>query len=352
METLKCNSDHIKTMKKLRYIFFALAAIITASCSKHNTDGPQPLNSYIFFDAGMSDIVETKTEQIPVDVFQNDDTAFGVLGFYQDNAPIFNGYTNNIAHVYREDGLYKYDNLAVWQGTSHRFSAFYPYDDELLSSVKVGTDNIPYIEYTQPWDKSDMKDILGAYTEVENANPASVNEPVELHFYHLLWAFNVVIKNSQTLEVTADEKIENPSLIIKKITLSLGDFPKNANLKLDQNFSVIPGSAVPEPESVILYSEETGEEVVSGEIGQFGPLLFIPVTSLTYKITVDYTTQSGFSDTFTYPASGYISVSSTFSKGQVYNLVIEKTNDKFFVGNINNDGNWDDWNQNVNHEFE
>lgn len=349
METLKCNSDHIKTMKKLRYIFFALAAIITASCSKHNTDGLQPLNSYIFFDAGMSDIVETKTELIPDDVFQNDGTAFGVLGFYQDNAPIFNGYTNNIARVYREDGLYKYDNLALWQGTSHRFSAFYPYD-ELLSSVKVGTDNIPYIEYTQPWDMADMKDILGAYTEVENANPASVNEPVELHFNHLLWAFNVVIKNSQTLDVTADEKIENPSLIIKKITLSLGDFPKNANLKLDQNFSVIPGSAV--PESVILYSEETGEQVVSGKSGTFGPLLFIPVTSLTYKITVDYTTQSGFSDTFTYPASGYISVSSTFSKGQVYNLVIEKSNDRFFVGKIDNSGNWTDFDRNLEHNFE
>lgn len=338
-------------MKKLRYIFFALAAIITASCSKHNTDGPQPLNPYIFFEAGMSDIAQTRTELIADDVFTKDGAQFGVLGFYEDGKPIFDGYEDNIANVYRTDGLYRYDNLAVWQGNTHRFSAFYPYD-ELLNSVKIGTDNIPYIEYTQPWDKSDMKDILGAYTEVENANPASVNEPVELHFHHLLWAFNVVIKNSQTLEVTADENIENPSLIIKKITLSLGDFPKNANLKLDQNFSVIPGSAVPEPESVILYSEETGEQVVSGKSGTFGPLLFIPVTSLTYKITVDYTTQSGFSDTFTYPANGYISVSSTFSKGQVYNLVIEKTNDKFFVGNINNDGNWDDWNQNVNHEFE
>ena len=101
MVTLKCNSDHIKTMKKLRYIFFALAAIITASCSKHNTDGPQPLNPYFFFDAGMSDIVETKTEMILDDVFQNDDTAFGVLGFYQNNAPIFKGYRNNIAYVYR-----------------------------------------------------------------------------------------------------------------------------------------------------------------------------------------------------------------------------------------------------------
>lgn len=336
-------------MKKLRYIFFALAAILTASCSKHNTDGPQPLNSYIFFDAGMSDIVETKTELIPDDVFQNDGTAFGVLGFYQDNAPIFNGYTNNIARVYREDGLYKYDNLALWQGTSHRFSAFYPYD-ELLSSVKVGADNIPYIEYTQPWDKSDMKDILGAYTEVENANPAKKNESVQVHFQHLLWAFNIVIRNSQNLEVTPAGNIENPHVIIKEVTLSLKDFPEKANLRVDQGFTVSYGSGI--SQTCVLYSDEAGEQIDSGKPGTFGPLLFIPVSNLSYKVTVKYTTQSGFSDTFTYPASGYISVSSTFSKGQVYNLVIEKTNDKFFVGNINNDGKWDDWNQNVNHEFE
>lgn len=338
----------MKTMEKIRYIFLALAAVTAVSCSKHNTDGPQPLNPYIFFEAGMSDIVETRTELIPQDVFEKDGAEFGVLGFYEDNKPIFNGYENNIANVYRDDDLYKYDNLAVWQGSTHRFSAFYPYG-ELLESVKVA-DNVPYIEYTQPWDMAHMKDILGAYTEVVNKNPDSTNEPVKFRFQHLLWKFNVVIKNSQTLEVTADEKIENPSLIIKKITLSLGDFPKNANLKLDQNFSVIPGSAV--PESVILYSEETGEQVVSGKSGRFGPLLFIPVTRLTYKITVDYTTQSGFSDTFTYPANGYKSVSSQFLKGQVYNLTIEKTNDRFFVGNIGNDGNWDDWEENLNHDFE
>ena len=350
METLKCNSDHIKTMKKLRYIFFALAAIITASCSKHNTDGPQPLNSYIFFDAGMSDIVETKTEQIPVDVFTKDGAQFGVLGFYEDGAPVFNGYPGNIANVYRADGLYKYDKLAVWQGTTHTFSAFYPYDDELLSSVKVGTDNIPYIEYTQPWNMADMKDILGSYTQVESKNPDSVNDAVSLHFHHLLWKFNVVIRNSQTVEVTASENITNPSIAIKKVTLSLKDFPKTANLKLDQNFSVSPGEVV--TENVVMYSDETGQQIASGSSSTFGPLLFIPVSGLSYKITIDYTTQGGVNDTFTYPADEYQPVSSSFSKGQVCKLTIEKSNDRFFVGNINNDGNWDDWNQNVNHEFE
>ena len=351
MVTLKCNSYQMKTMKKIRYIFLALAAVTAVSCSKHNTDGPQPLNPYIFFEAGMSDIVETKTEMILDDVFQNDDTAFGVLGFYQNNAPIFNEYTNNIERVYREGGLYKYDNLAVWQGTSHRFSAFYPYY-ELLNSVKIGTDNIPYIEYTQPWDMSDMKDILGAYTEVENANPASVNKPVELHFHHLLWAFNVVIKNSQTLEVTAEGDIENPALIINEVTISLKNFPGTADLKLNDGFSIDYGPGV--SEDCVLYSDENGEQenggqITSGKSSTYGPLLFIPVTGLSFQLTIKYTTPGGVNDTFVYQYES----EAEFSKGQVYNLTIDKTNDKFFVGIIYEDENrWIDWENNVDHTFE
>lgn len=338
METLKCNSDHIKTMKKLRYIFFALAAIITASCSKHNTDGPQPLNSYIFFDAGMSDIVETKTERIPVDVFQNDGTAFGVLGFYQNNAPIFNGYRNNIAYVYREDGLYKYDDLAVWQGSTHRFSAFYPYG-ELLESVKVA-DNVPYIEYTQPWNMAAMKDILGAYTEVENANPTSTNEPVKFRFQHLLWKFNVVIKNSQTLEVNPEDEIIDTYLAIKEVSISLQDFPSTANLNLDKDFTVTP--VTKSPNSCILYSAETEAEGVieTDQTKTFGPLLFIPVPTLKYQVTVEYVITGGETVTYTYPSAGqYQTLSTPLEHGKVYNITIDKKNDKFFVGI--EPGSWD-----------
>lgn len=339
----------MKTMKKIRYIFLSLAAVTAVSCSKHNTDGPQPLNPYIFFEAGMSDITQTRTELIADDVFTKDGAQFGVLGFYKDGAPVFNGYTGNIANVYRADGLYKYDKLAVWQGTTHTFSAFYPYD-ELLDNVKVGTDKVPYIEYTQPWDMANMKDILGAYTQVENTNPTSTNAAVALHFQHLLWAFNVVIRNSQTVEVTASENITNPSIAIKKVTLSLKDFPKTANLKLDQNFSVSPGEVV--TENVVMYSDETGQQIASGNSSTFGQLLFIPVSGLSYKITIDYTTQGGVNDTFTYPADKYQPVSSSFSKGQVCKLTIEKSNDRFFVGKIDNSGNWTDFDTNLEHNFE
>lgn len=336
----------MKTMKKIRYIFLALAAVTAVSCSKHNTDGPQPLNPYIFFEAGMSDIAQTRTELIADDVFTKDGAQFGVLGFYEDGKPIFDGYEDNIANVYRTDGLYKYDNLAVWQGNTHRFSAFYPYD-ELLGNVKVGSDNVPYIEYTQPWNMAEMKDILGAYTEVVNKNPDSTNEPVKFRFQHLLWKFNVVIKNSQTLEVTAEGNLENPDLIINEVTISLKDFPGTADLKLNDGFSIDYGLGV--SEDCVLYSDENGGKITSGKSYTYGPLLFIPVTGLSFQLTIKYTTQGGVNDTFVYQYES----ESEFSKGQAYNLTIDKTNDKFFVGIIYEDENcWIDWENNVDHTFE
>lgn len=329
----------MKTMKKIRYIFLALAAVTAVSCSKHNTDGLQPLNPYIFFEAGMSDIAQTRTELIADDVFTKDDAEFGVLGFYKDGAPVFNGYTGNIANVYRADGLYKYDKLAVWQGNTHRFSAFYPYD-ELLGNVKVGTDKVPYIEYTQPWNMADMKDILGSYTQVENTNPTSTNAAVALHFHHLLWAFNVVIRNSQTVEVNPDDEVSDTYFAIKEVSISLQDYPSKALLKLDADFTVTPQTT--STNNCTLYSAgaEDGELIVKDESRTYGPLLFIPVSALKYQVTVKYAIKGGKTVTYTYPSAGqYQTLSTPLEHGKVYNLTIDKKNDKFFVGI--EPGSWD-----------
>lgn len=329
----------MKTMKKIRYIFLALAAVTAVSCSKHNTDGPQPLNPYIFFEAGMSDITQTRTELIADDVFTKDGAQFGVLGFYEDGAPVFNGYTGNIANVYRADGLYKYDKLAVWQGTTHTFSAFYPYD-ELLDNVKVGTDKVPYIEYTQPWDMANMKDILGAYTQVENTNPTSTNAAVALHFQHLLWAFNVVIRNSQTVDVNPDDEVSDTYFAIKEVSISLQDYPSKALLKLDADFTVTPQTT--STNNCTLYSADDGdgELIVKEESRTYGPLLFIPVSALKYQVTVKYAIKGGQIVTYTYPSAGqYQTLSTPLEHGKVYNLTIDKKNDKFFVGI--EPGSWD-----------
>lgn len=328
-------------MKRILNILFAFTAAIAVSCSKHNAVGLGPGSSYIFFEPDMLDITETKADLI-TELPKTDGTAFGVLGFYSDKRPIFTGYTNNIARVYRNSGVYKYDNLSPWVGNQHIFYAFYPYND-LQGKVRVGdTDKIPYISYTQPTAMADMKDILGTSIVSDPVNS------VQLHFQHLLWAFNIVFKNSQSMETTASSTITDPYIKITEVTLKLQGFPTSANLYLDEDYTVTPGTAT-SGKNYTIYSASAGTQIDKGKSHTFGPMLLIPVTELKYQVTIKYTTQGEVSDTYVYPAAGrYKTLSKTFQRGQAYDLTIEKKNDKFFVGI--EPGEWTS--QDVVHSFE
>ena len=213
-------------------------------------------------------------------------------------------------------------------GNQHTFYAFYPYND-LQGKVSVGTDKIPYISYTQPTAMADMKDILG--TSLTVSNPES---PVRLHFQHLLWAFKINVKNSQTNEVNNDgDTIEKPYLKVTEVTFKLEGFPSSVNLNLDENFNVTTNSS--RDLSYTIYSNTTGDQIDRGKSKSYGPLLFVPVTGLKYQVTVKYVTQAGASGTYTYPSSGYKTVSGTTFQpgpGEAYDLTIEKKDDMFFVG--------------------
>ena len=209
-------------------------------------------------------------------------------------------------------------------GSVHTFHAFYPNNDLMKANIETGTDNIPYINYMQPTSSINMKDILGAHAQVTaSASPT----PVALEFQHLLWAFNIVIRNSQTQELTAADPITNPTLTVRKVDLSISGFPQMGSLKLDSGYTVEPSSAKVEQLTYNLYSDETGEQIPAGQFKTYGPLLFMPVSSLTYRVTVEYTTAGGARDTMT---GEYKTVSKTFERGRKYTLTINKTNDKFF----------------------
>ena len=330
----------MKQMKKTTYILLALASFIAAACSKPSPDGPTPVGpespkSYIFFEAGLLDVADTKAELIEGVALPTTD-GFGVIGYYQDNRSIFSGNTNNIAEVNwnSSKGVYEYQNPAPWMGSTHTFHGFYPHD-LLAGSVKVAN-NIPYIEYTQPTSESGMKDILGAYNQVTNT---SAFAPVVMQFQHLLWAFNLTITNSQTAETTATGSIPSPTLTIRKVTLSLSGFPKSVLLKLDSNYSVdvITAGTL----NYTLYSSTSGESIAATKSKTYGPLLFIPVKGINYQVTIEYTTAAGVEDTMVFPAEGYKEVSTEFTHGKSYNLTITKTNDKFFVGKMFNEGAWE-----------
>lgn len=337
----------MKQMKRTTYILLALAALISTACSKPNTDNHPdtvPLKSYIFFEAGVLDVTQTKSSLITGESLPTDaGTSFGVIGFYEDGQPIFNEYTDNIASVYRKQNNegFQYDNLASWMGTRHTFYAFYPYS--VFSNILLDSDNIPYIDYTQPTAENNMIDVLGACSSVSHTTTSAA--PVELEFQHLFWAFNLVINNLQSTETTDGTHVSSPSLTINEVMLKLYDFPKEAKLKLNADYDIDISSRA--DQSYTLFTDNV--QISAGESESFGPLLFIPTTGVKYQISIKYTTQVGFVDTFVYPAEGqYKNLSSEFERGKLYVLTIDKENDKFFVGL--SAGTWDEIT--VNHTFE
>lgn len=340
-------------MKIIRHILFVFLTIIAVSCSKADPEVtgpnvPKPSGPYIFFEPELLDVKETKADLIN-EFPTAEGTAFGVLGFYEGGEPIFDGYDDNnyIAKVYRDNGVYKYDNLSPWMGEKHTFHAFYPYDD-LVGNMKLGTNNVPYIEYTQPSTVEAMKDIIGVRAETNKV------ATVDLKFQHLLWAFNVVIKNSQTTELVGAETLTNPSITIKSVKLTVQGLSKVVFLNLDADYTYSKTSSYADPVTFTIYSSETGETVSTGETNAktFGPLLFVPSSGINYQLIIEYVTQGGVTDTFVYPAANdYKTLRTSFARGQVYNLNIEKKNDKFFVGYLENNGNWGDTEE-FDHTFE
>ena len=120
-------------------------------------------------------------------------------------------------------------------------------------------------------------------------------------------------------------------------------------LKLDSNYSVDVITA--ETLNYTLYSSTSGESIAATKSKTYGPLLFIPVKELNYQVTIEYTTASGDAK-MVYPAEGqYKTVSETaFTHGKSYTLNVTKTNDKFFVGKMLNEGSWED--KDVTHNFQ
>ena len=339
-------------MKLKNHILFALMAIAAIACTKGNMEIEKPSGRYIFFTPKMMEIEQVKAGSSN----EFDGEEFGVLGYYSNGTTaIFGGYENNIALVYKDNGVFKYDKLAPWLEGTHTFYGFYPYS--LSNTVTTGDDNVPYIAYTQPADAENMIDILGSKEVVENPQTDQTEE-VQLHFQHLLWALTIDITNSQTEEIIASgNTIIDPYINIKSVTITINNLLKEAQLKLDNDFTVVPGTAYyDQPVSYTMFTSTDGVQISANNTKTFDPLLFVPTESILCNINIEYTTEGGNTDSFIYPAANeYIELTyneeseTGFKKGNVYNLTINKVNGKFIFGAMINEGAWGD--VTVNHEF-
>lgn len=322
-------------MDKKLYILLVAALLIFSACTERHIGldpAPGSSNSYIFFEPKVYVPVDSKASLIEDSLPTEEGSAFGVMGYAGTNtASIFAD--GGIARVYWNGTVFKYDNLAIWHGneTEHTFYAYYPYS---LTSVNQNNGN-PYILYTQPTSESAMQEVLTASASTKKTS----NLTVPLEFHHRLWALDVVVKNSQTTGVDADNNVTStPTITVTGIDVTVKNFPTSASIYLngtdlvltrDSNGNLLKNNS--NVYSLPIADEDAMNIIATGAQNTYGSLLFLPVPAniFTYQITVKYLDSTGKSAEFT---STEKTSSIAFEAGKKYTLTVNKTNDQFVMG--------------------
>lgn len=352
-------------MKRIHYIVLVAILTVFSGCSELVIDPTQQVpdmsRSYIFFNPLVNETIDSKATLVIGDKLPYDkDTAFGVLGYYNNTSLFGSAYseTNGIARVYRPDNnqLFQYDNLIFWlhPTATHDFYAFYPYQ---INGAIPTINSSNAIVYNQPSaNDATMVDLMTA------KNSTGKSTEVDLTFAHRLWALDVVITNSQTQGLdgsTAGNIITNPSLYIKSVKVHVDDFPTGGTIPLDGSIST-PNTATADY-SYTVFTSADGQEIKSSSATtdqtlyskRYGSLLFIQGAALKYRLEITYVDSRGAdkgTNTFYFPSQTSCQTSNvTFAEGKKYTLTVNKTNDTFVVGTLS-PTDWTDHPQ-IDHEF-
>ena len=313
----RCNGLTENQMKRHSYILLMLAAVLAASCSKHLPDPGQPgspslSGSYIFFEPEVVEHVDTRTTMVEGNTLPLEDgTAFGVMGYAGGNA-IFNNATyhpGGIAKVTRNgagaEAPFTYQGLVQWRDAStiHNFYAYYPYSMQYL--IKTGTNNVPYIEYTQQTDETKMTDILTAHVSTSKV------PIVNLGFGHRLWALDLTVANTRTKKdslynaETKQYEEYDPVIKVKSIKFEFDGFPRSGLIHMDGNITIPDPSTQNNmlPGFTKSYSGRTLNPGTKEALNGSNSFLFLPCGSFRYRLTVEFENALGLSYTSHHPST-------------------------------------------------
>jgi hypothetical protein len=177
-----------------------------------------------------------------------------------------------------------------------------------------------------------MQEVLTASASTKKTS----NLTVPLEFHHRLWALDVVVKNSQTTGVDADNNVTStPTITVTGIDVTVKNFPTSASIYLNGTDLVLTRGS---DDNLLLNNSNVyslpipdGSVIAKGSDETYGSLLFLPVPAniFTYQITVKYLDSTGKSAEFT---STEKTSSIAFEAGKKYTLTVNKTNDQFVMG--------------------
>ena len=273
----------------------ALSLLASASsCTKVNIDNPDLAEQYIGFTSsvGTKAAVESSADM----------REFAVWAAYYIDGNLDNELPMDEVRVYREDNLWLYDELKLWEEGDWHFEAFYPLPSTLAATgvvredaLSVGftapkTEEQPGLEglsinyYYGPTASHDL--MTAEYTR--NYNSASPDaSPVRFEFRHLLSRVSIAVK-------AASDNVTLNSLTFAGMSV-LGEYNTTASgtdkwrlLTEEEALSNVPVGSFPADVTNIetpLPSDGTSVPVISD-------LLLIPQTpgdDADIKVAVNYT---------------------------------------------------------------
>lgn len=329
-------------MKRTTDIFLLTVMLILTGCSKVNgipDSEPGVLEgTYIFFNA---DLPDTKGAMIDGPSLPSEaGTAFGVFGFRPDGTPVFDRYKadanstfDDVAKVYRPTSgsdQFTYDYLSLWHAGTHTFYAYYPYDETqvIIPDTGIDANNRPYITFSQPTTLSSMVDMMTAKTTAQSSEGEVV-----LPFYHRLFAFEVVLRNthhissSQPSETVGKFRINGADVNFTDVTKSAtvyfddgADTDSEPDLVLSQETienisSKLGGTDVSAP--------ATNQQYIDVSLNNGNYYFFIPCESLSVNCTLKYL--NAWNEECEYSLTQTLSPEGGFLAGHKYALVIKKT---------------------------
>ena len=182
----------------------ALSLLASASsCTKVNIDNPDQAEQYI----GFTSSVETKAAvESSADMRE-----FAVWAAYYIDGDLDNELPMNEVRVYREDNLWLYDELKLWEEGVWHFEAFYPHPSDLSATqAAVGKDALE-INFTAPHDNSQITGTQGLTIDyyygpsashdlmtakADRSYPAGGGNAVQFTFSHLLSRVSIAVKTA------------------------------------------------------------------------------------------------------------------------------------------------------------
>ena len=257
-------------------------------------------------------------------------TSFGVYGFREDGAPVFNKYLTSaqgqlkspydyVAKVYRPDGSTKenplpftYHSLVLWHSGVHSFYAYYPY--ETSSAIAgIGNDGTGhYLSYTQPASLDAMADVMTA-----SAIASSSEGEVELAFEHRLFALDVIIENNQSSS--------QYDLVVKHAYIELYNISSRAILYFDGTSSTSSYISVSHT-----YDVSQAPAIAYGStlnLNAGNSFLLLPCTSLKAKLNIIVENAWGEDAQFTIDLStteNALAPAGGFQAGKRYEMKVSK----------------------------